>query len=164
MTKNEFIDQIKKHGLVKLLNENYTDKLSGKLSVPIIAGCHLMINNLDPQATTLMKIHPDLIIGQVGRFNECRSNCCSSGYKDGATWKSLLNKSTFDGHLDELQKHPECYFEMSKPLKFYTENNKFFSTGCSRRAIVAKNLFSLYQQMTGYDQLINIACATKEII
>lgn len=162
MTKNEFIDQIKKHGLVNLLNENYTDELAEKLSIPIKGGCHLMINNLDPQSITLMKTHPDLIVGQVGRFSECRV-CCNSGYK-AETWKSLLNRFTFCEHLDELQENPECYFEMSKPLKVYTENNRFFSTGCSRRAIVAKNLFSLYQQMTGHEQLINIACITKKHI
>ena len=59
-------------------------------------------------------------------------------------------------HLKKLQSDPVDYFsDLKTPLRFYTEDyKKFFSTGCSRKAIIAKNYLTLYKQLTGHEKLI----------
>lgn len=148
MSQNDFITLVKALDIVDIVNK-YSNMIEySDLNEKIKAGCGNK-PNLDSQYRT-QNIFVQEIMGQVGRFSDCGGSCCSSGYSY-STWISALKRNTFWDLRQLLIKNPEYYYEkMKKPLEFFTIDNKtFYSTGCSRRAIVAKVLLTLHFDLTG---------------
>lgn len=169
-THNDFIAAIKIHGLIDYIDltatGDNTPKLYNIMNEQITTGCHLV--NKKTISETYQDIDVKQIVGQVGRFNNCNelTCCCDPGY-NFSTWISACRRGTFYDNLTKLQNNPEYYFnqiiEANDPLAFYTEDNKlFYSTGCSTRAIIAKLLLTMYEDVVGTTSLLkNVKIITK---
>lgn len=154
LSEQDFFKLVKSNGLQYMLDTYSSNNLKIELNNLIEPGCHLMQFRDDPIVRKDISVRN--IVGQVGVFNSCHDNCCSHQTFGGSTWVSASTKRNYDGILELLHINPEYYFkEIEKPLEFFTDDNiNYYSRGCSKRAILAKLILSLYNEMYGKNILL----------
>lgn len=151
---SNFINELKNNELKDIMQKYLIPAVMKQLDVKILGGCQYYDLIRYARERVIIDLPVQNLVGQIGQFSDCGGGYCCGGNSNGrsnSTWLSAINHSCFLENLRLLKDNPEFYFsKMTKPLEFFTlDNINYYSTGCSKVAIIAKIILTIHAQYFG---------------